>query len=219
MITRSVLPQRGGLALGKSVKNEQVREITALMKARLSKKRFTHSVNVARAAYMLAERWGADPDKAYLAGLLHDCCKELPFPEQEELMRNGPFPVSEIEWQSKPVWHGIAAASYMHTELGIDDMEILAAARWHTVGHAGMTRLEEVVYMADLISADRTYRDVEHFRKLAHSDLPQAMLEAFQYAITSLMKKGTPLPVCTAEAYNSYLTSGDPKPKTSDRKK
>ncbi len=192
--------------MAKSVKNEQVREVTALLKARLSKKRFTHSVNVARAAFMLAERWGADTDKAYLAGLLHDCCKELPFPEQEELMRGGPFEVSEIEWLSKPVWHGIAAASYMHAELGIDDMDILAAARWHTVGHAGMSRLEEIVYMADLISAERTYRDVDHFRKLAHTDLDQAMLEAFQYAITSLLKKGNPMPVCTAEAYNYYLT-------------
>ena len=200
--------------MAKSVKNEQVREITALIKAKLSKKRFTHSVNVARAAYMLAEKWGADPDKAYLAGLLHDCCKELPFPEQEELMRGGPFEVSEIEWASKPVWHGIAAASFMHAELGIDDMEILGAARWHTVAHAGMTKLEEVVYMADLISADRTYRDVDHFRKLAHTDLQQAMLEALQYAINSLMKKGTPLPVCTAEAYNYYvLAAGEKQPK------
>ena len=192
--------------MSKASQNEEVRSITVLLKARLSKKRFTHSVHVARAAFALAERWGADPQKAYLAGLLHDCCKELPFPEQEELMRGGPFEVSEIEWLSKPVWHGIAAASYMHAELGIDDMDILAAARWHTVGHAGMSRLEEIVYMADLISAERTYRDVDHFRKLAHTDLDQAMLEAFQYAITSLLKKGNPMPVCTAEAYNYYLT-------------
>ena len=205
--------------MGKSVKNEQVREVTALLKARLSKKRFTHSVNVARAAYMLAERWGADPDKAYLAGLLHDCCKELSYPEQEELMRGGPFTVTEIEWKTKPVWHGIAAASFMHAELGIDDTDILAAARWHTVGHAEMTRLEEVVYMADLISADRTYRDVEHFRKLAHSDLEQAMLEAVQYAIASVMKKGTPLPICTVEAYNYYLALHAQKPKPAERKK
>lgn len=193
--------------MAKQSNTERVRELTALLKAKLTKKRYTHSVNVARAAYLLAERWGCDPDKAYLAGLLHDCCKEMPFPEQAELMENGPFEVSEIEWMSKPVWHGIAAASYMHAELGIDDMEILAAARWHTVAHAGMTVLEEVVYMADLISADRSYRDVDHFRKLAHSDLHQAMLEALIYAINSLLKKGTPLPVCTAEAYNYYLTA------------
>ena len=191
--------------MGKAEQNEQVRTLTALLKARLSKKRFIHSVNVARASHMLAERWGADAAKAYLAGLLHDCCKELPYPEQEALMRSGPFPISGTEWRCKPVWHGIAAAAYMHAELGIEDAEVLCAARWHTVGHANMTRLEEIVYMADLISADRTYRDVDKFRKMAQNDLEKALLSAFEYAIESVLKKGTPLPVSTVEAYNYYL--------------
>ena len=191
--------------MSKESQNEQVRSLTALLKARLSKKRYTHSVNVARAAFALAERWGADPQRAYLAGLLHDCCKELPFAEQEELMRQGPFVVSDIEWLCKPVWHGIAAASYMYAELGIEDMEILGAARWHTVAHANMTRLEEIVYMADLVSAERTYRDVERFRKMAQNDIEKAMLCALEFSIESVMKKETPLPVTTVEAYNYYL--------------
>ena len=191
--------------MSKESQNEQVRSLTALLKARLSKKRYTHSVNVARAAFALAERWGADPQRAYLAGLLHDCCKELPFSEQEELMREGPFPVTEIEWLCKPVWHGIAAASFMHAELGIEDAEVLSAARWHTVAHANMTRLEEIIYMADLVSAERTYRDVERFRKMAQNDIEKAMLCALEFSIESVMKKETPLPVPTVEAYNYYL--------------
>lgn len=191
--------------MSKASQNEQIRNMTAFLKARLSKKRYTHSVNVARSAFALAERWGADPERAYLAGLLHDCCKEIPFSEQEELMRGGPFPVSDAEWSCKPVWHGIAAASYMHAELGIDDMDVLSAARWHTVGRAEMSRLEEIVYMADLISADRTYRDVERFRKMAQNDLDKAMFCAFAWAIESVLKKETPLPVTTVEAYNYYL--------------
>ena len=213
--------------MSKASQNEEVRSITVLLKARLSKKRFTHSVNVARAAFALAERWGADPQKAYLAGLLHDCCKELPFPEQEELMRGGPFVVSDVEWRCKPVWHGIAAASFMHAELGISDMEILGAARWHTVGRSNMTRLEEIVYMADLISADRTYRDVDRFRKMAQNDLDKALLCAFEYAVESVLKKETPLPVSTVEAYNFYLAKiarrseekSEGKPKTAERRK
>ena len=209
--------------MSKASQNEQVRTLTALMKARLSKKRFTHSVNVARAAFALAERWGADPQRAYLAGLLHDCCKEISFSEQKELMQDGPFPVTDIEWQCKPVWHGIAAASYMYHELGIEDQEVLSAARWHTVAHAGMTLLEEIVYMADLISADRTYRDVDRFRKMAQNDLEKAMLCALEYAIESVIKKETPLPVPTVEAYNDYLmriaARSEQKGKADDRKK
>ena len=47
-------------------------EYEELIKERLSKKRFTHSMNVAEACYDLAERFGADKKRCYLAGLLHD---------------------------------------------------------------------------------------------------------------------------------------------------
>lgn len=45
-------------------------EYEELIKERLSKKRFTHSMNVAEACYDLAERFGADKKRCYLAGLL-----------------------------------------------------------------------------------------------------------------------------------------------------
>ena len=51
-------------------------EYEELIKERLSKKRFTHSMNVAEACYDLAERFGADKKRCYLAGLLHDIMKE-----------------------------------------------------------------------------------------------------------------------------------------------
>lgn len=197
--------------------NAQFQSYTALLRARLSKKRFTHSLNVAASARELAIHWNADPDWAYLAGLLHDCCKELPAEEQESLMRSGSFPVEEIEWQCRPVWHGIAAAAYMQFELGIENQEVLCAARWHTVGHANMTLLEEIVYMADLISADRTYRDVERIRKLAFTDLNRAMFAGVQFSVESVLKKGTPLPICTAQAYNYYLMQIAAKSKAAEK--
>lgn len=174
-------------------------------KNRLKPARFRHSMNVAKEARKLAEKWGADPDAAYYAGMMHDCCKNFPLEEQAELMRGGRFPVSEEEWASQPVWHGIAAASYLHIERAVENEDILAAVRWHTVGHAGMSLLEEIIYMADLISEERDYSDVAHFRKLAYQDLQQAMLEALQYSLASIAKKGTPLCISTAEAYNYYL--------------
>lgn len=192
-------------AVAELASKEELQGFTALLKARLSKKRFVHSMNVADSARELAHIWGADPDAAYLAGLLHDCCKELPIAEQEELIRSGPFEPSPMEWMCPPVLHGIAAASYMHAELGIEDAQVLSAARWHTVGHGAMTLLEEIVYLADLISADRNYHDVERFRKLARHDIHKAMLAALQYAIESVIKKGTPLPRSTVDAYNRYL--------------
>lgn len=183
----------------------QQQRYIALLRARLSKKRLTHSMNVAASARALAERWSADADWAYLGGLLHDICKELPFPQQAELMENAVPSACKEEWESKPVWHGIAAESYLRVELGIENRDVLYAVRFHTVGRGGMSRLEEIIYMADLISADRTYRDADHFRKLAMNDLDKAMFEALQYAMDTSLRKGNLIIPYTADAYNHYL--------------
>ena len=180
-------------------------ENRAFLKARLSKKRYTHSLNVAHEAQRLAELYGEDPEKAYFAGLMHDVCKELPAEEQEELVRASSFAVSKEELVTKPVWHGIAGAYFLQVRLGVTDPDVLNAVRYHTVGRAGMTRLEEIVYLADLISEDRTYDGVEQMRQLCLTSINAAMLEGIRFSIETTLKKGGYLPPVTVEAYNQYI--------------
>lgn len=180
-------------------------ENRAFLKARLSKKRYTHSLNVAHEAQRLAELYGEDPEKAYFAGLMHDVCKELPAEEQEELVRASSFAVSKEELVTKPVWHGIAGAYFLQVRMGVTDPDVLNAVRYHTVGRAGMTRLEEIVYLADLISEDRTYDGVEQMRQLCLTSINAAMLEGIRFSIATTLKKGGYLPPVTVEAYNQYI--------------
>ena len=180
-------------------------ENRAFLKARLSKKRYTHSLNVAHEAQRLAELYGEDPEKAYFAGLMHDVCKELPAEEQEELIRASSFAVSKEELVTKPVWHGIAGAYFLQVRMGVTDPDVLNAVRYHTVGRAGMTRLEEIVYLADLISEDRTYDGVEQMRQLCLTSINAAMLEGIRFSIETTLKKGGYLPPVTVEAYNQYI--------------
>ena len=180
-------------------------ENRAFLKARLSKKRYTHSLNVAHEAQRLAELYGEDPEKAYFAGLMHDVCKELPAEEQEELVRASSFAVSKEELVTKPVWHGIAGAYFLPVRMGVTDPDVLNAVRYHTVGRAGMTRLEEIVYLADLISEDRTYDGVEQMRQLCLTSINAAMLEGIRFSIETTLKKGGYLPPVTVEAYNQYI--------------
>ncbi|MEI2987927.1 MAG: bis(5'-nucleosyl)-tetraphosphatase (symmetrical) YqeK [Oscillospiraceae bacterium] len=179
-------------------------ELKSFLKKRLSKKRFIHSLNVADKAYKLAGMYGEDPDKAYLAGLLHDICKESPAAEQEELMLKGNMNISGTELASKALWHGPAGAYFIKSELGINDSDILNAVRYHTIGRSGMSKLEEIIYMADLISDDRDYKDVDKMRKLAYSDFERAMYEAVSYSIESVLKKQGYIPECTVNLYNQY---------------
>lgn len=175
-----------------------------LLKDMLSQKRYNHSLNVAEECKNLAKKYGEDQDKAYYAGLLHDICKELPQKEQKKLVLESSFSVCREELDTHSLWHAIAGAYYIKSRFGIEDIDIINAVRFHTVGRAGMSRLEEIVYLGDLISADRDYKDVDKMRKLAYSDLDAAMLEAFEFSVKSVVKKGGLLPLCTAEGYNFY---------------
>lgn len=179
------------------------------MKKLQTRKRYIHSVNVAEAAAELAALYGADAESAYVAGLLHDICKDMPCACQRGYALDCRFPMSREEARSKPLWHAPAGAHYAQGVLGIGDGEILAAIRYHTVGRAEMSRLEEIVYTADLISADRKYKDASRIRKLAYLDLDAAMLEILRFSIESVIKKGVALPPVTVQAYNHYLYKCD----------
>lgn len=183
----------------------RVKDKIAFLEQRLSPKRFRHSCNVARAARQLAQRYGADMEKAYFAGLLHDICKEEPFAEQQRLMLAGDFAPDEAELHSKKLWHGIAGAYFLQSEFGITDTDILNAVRFHTVGRDHMSLLEEIVYMADLISDERDFKGVGKMRRLAQENLQSAMLEALRDAAATVLKKGGLLPQYTIAAYNYYL--------------
>ena len=174
------------------------------LKEHLSVKRYNHSLNVAAECRKLAQKYGEDPDKAYFAGLLHDICKELPDAEQKALVEKSGFAVCREELETRSLWHAVAGAYFIKTEFGIEDIDILNSVRFHTVGRAGMSRLEEIVYLGDLISADRDYKDVDKMRKLSYSTLNGAMLEAFAFSVKSVVKKGGLVPICTAEGYNFY---------------
>lgn len=182
-----------------------VSEKKKYLKEHLSPKRYAHSLNVADECRKLAEKYGEDPEKAYYAGLLHDICKELPDSEQRELVLESGFAVCREELETRSLLHGIAGAYFVKKEFGIEDIDILNSIRFHTVGRAGMSRLEEIVYMGDLISAERDYKDVDKMRKIAYTNLNEAMLEAFAFQIKAVIKKSGLIPACTAEGYNFYL--------------
>ena len=135
-------------------------ELLEVLRLRLSKKRLQHSKNVADEAQRLAEKYGADPEKAYTAGLLHDICKEIPPEEQKNYVLLSRRDVCDAEKEVPALWHSIAGAYYAEFVLGCHDEDMLNAVRYHTAGRGNMSLLEEIVYMADLTSADRSYKDV-----------------------------------------------------------
>lgn len=179
-------------------------EIKDILKIRLSKKRYTHSLNVATAAEKLADKFGADRKKCFLAGLIHDICKEIPPEEQLKMGRECIVPLSPVEEKIPALYHAAAGSWYCEHVLHIADEEILMAVRFHTAARAGMSKTEEIIYLADLISEDRSYKDVGKMRKLAFENLQKAMLEAVSFSVSDVIAKGSLIPESTTQAYNHY---------------
>ncbi len=164
-------------------------EIKKRLADTLSEKRYAHSLGVAEEAKRLAEIYGADADKAYLAGLLHDCAKRIPTDKQLEecTARN----VLLDEWAVKcpPVIHGFLGEEMAKSEYGVTDAEVLGAIRRHTVGGKGMTLLEKIVYIADLTEKNRDFDGVSELRKIVGTDLDGAVELSIRQQIKLCMSR------------------------------
>lgn len=180
-------------------------DIKTILKNRLSEKRYYHSLCVADSARYLAVRYGADEGKMYLAGLLHDITKNTSDEEQLKLFERFGIILTDVEKRSPQIWHAMSGALFVEHELGIVDKDIISAIRYHTTAKADMTLSEKIIYTADLISADRTYTDVDEVRMQADESLEKAMLTILKFTVKNLIDRGLPVHPDTLSAYNFLM--------------
>ena len=182
-----------------------VDEAKALVKSRLSEKRYKHTINVKKMAVKLAKRYGADEEKAALAALLHDSAKELPKAEMLQIFADNAIIAKNAAKRPAPVWHGYAASILCQTQWGVTDPEILSAIECHTTGKQNMSLLDKIIYMADMTSAERDWPGVEKLRKLEMKDLDAAMLAALKQTNGFVLSEGKPLDPESKAAYEDIL--------------
>lgn len=159
---------------------KNVRPLFDQVRSVLSEKRMLHTAGVIKTALDLAARYGADPEKARIAALLHDCAKEFP---KEELLRR----TTDSE-PILPVLHAEVGAMLAHEQYGVTDPEILKAIRLHTTGDANMTKLDKILFLADAIEPGRNYPCVEELRKA--DSLDSAVLLALSRSLCYILNNG-----------------------------
>lgn len=176
-----------------------------LLKEKLTEKRYIHSINVSKKAVYLAKKYGADEKKAEIAGLLHDITKQTDEEEQLKFISRAKLELSDIEFKNKKLWHAVSGAAYLKVELNIKDEEILNAIRFHTTGRAGMSLLEKVIFVADMISEERNFPGVEEARNIAEKNLEKAVCFTSILSIEFLIEKKLAIAPNTLEAYNDTV--------------
>jgi predicted HD superfamily hydrolase involved in NAD metabolism len=163
----------------------------AFVRARLSEKRYGHTLRVANTAEDLARTHSLDPDRARLAALLHDAAREIGDAEEFlKLAEAWHLPIGEPERESPKLLHGAVAAELARRELGVDDNDVLEAIRVHTVGRPGMGPLALILYVADKIEPARDYPSVERLRGLSSENLREAASESLRRSIAHNEERG-----------------------------
>ena len=160
-----------------------------MVRQTLSPKRFQHTMNVKNLAVRMAQHYGVDTEKAALAAILHDSAKELPRTELLQIMQDNAIIKKGTQNRPEPVWHGICAAILAKTQWNVQDEEILSAIACHTTGKENMSKLDKILFLADMTSAERDYPCVEELRSLEMRNLDKAMIQALKMTISFVEQK------------------------------
>ena len=175
------------------------------LKKNLNHERYEHSIGTAECAEKLAKEYGIDTEKAYLAGLVHDCAKCLSKDKTNDILQKITLIDGELE---NPKTHHAPVGAYLAKEIfGIEDSEILSSIRWHTVGKSGMTDFEKIIFIADKIET-RTRPDeyANPIREaLKENGLDKALFVCYKNTIKSLAERELTICMSTIELYNDLL--------------
>ena len=179
-------------------------EILSWLKNNLNEERYIHTLGTAECAKELANKFNLDSEKAYLAGLLHDCAKCFSNEKLLDIIHQH-LNVEECEMLNYKTLHAPVSAYIAEKEFQVNDKDILSAIRWHTLGKLDMTDFEKIVFLADKIEPNT--RDKEYSNKIKTlldepNGINKALLKCYKETIKSLVKRDLKICLLRIDIYN-----------------
>jgi predicted HD superfamily hydrolase involved in NAD metabolism len=143
---------------------------TPFLEQVLTPDRLRHSLGVMQVMQELTPIYALDPEKALVAGLLHDAAKDLPPEQVQQIVAEAGIQISEpAEQDYKLYLHGPVGAYFIYKELGITDEIILDAIRVHTyygkIGPAFNSMLAWCLRFSDILEPNRNWADARHMHE------------------------------------------------------
>lgn len=179
-------------------------ELIAWLKDNLNEKRYIHSIGTAECARELAIKFGVDEEKAYVAGLLHDCAKCFSYEESVEISDKY-LSIDDEERNNHKTIHAPVGAYIAENKFGVTDKEMISSIRWHTLGRMDMSDFEKIIFIADKIELrTRTEAYADNIRKVLDEEngLNKAMLACYKETIKSLVNRNLRICTATVDIYN-----------------
>ena len=195
-------------------RGESLAGIKRKLRILLSARRYAHSLSTARLATELAPAVGVACPRAYLAGLLHDCARDLDHSRLKRLLAayHGRYLDAGIRAEPK-LWHNPVAAYLVFHKFGVRDPGILRAIARHSIGGPGMHPLDKLIYVADYCEVLRTHTAARGIRALAFKDLDGAVSAVARAKLAYLQSRGLsvhPDSLALAREYGISRLYGNP---------
>lgn len=172
------------------------------LKDELKASRYKHSLGVLKTALVLAERYGEDKKECAFAALLHDCAKHNEGKILNYLKERG----EDIsKYRPSVNLHAELGAIWAKIHYGLEDPRCLRAIESHTLGSNKMTKLDKIIYVADMIEPGRDFGGLEDLRKSVLKDLDRGLLDCFNHSLLYLLKEGKYIEPRSLEARNALL--------------
>lgn len=175
--------------------------LETMIKPRMKEKRYYHSLSVAKLAKEIAFANHLDGNKAYIAGVMHDVAKEMPYEQAKELMEKY---YGQYIFKPEAIWHQWLSAYVCKNEFLIDDKDILKAIEDHTTASPSISKLGMCLYVADKLDPLRGYdssKDIELCKKDIVEGFKQSLISFYEFS----MKKGREIDSCFFDVYNCFV--------------
>ncbi len=185
--------------------NSSVKSVIKKVKKKIDKKRLKHSLKVAETAEKLAVSEDVNPEKAYLAGILHDYAKSVDKGKLKKLAAKSLWEIDRYEYLIPEVLHAPVGAYLVKKEFSIKDKQILEAIRFHTIGSPKMDKLAKIIFISDIIEPNRKFSGIEQIRKSVKINLDKGIIKACNHAIKYNIEKKRLLHPNTIELRNKLL--------------
>lgn len=156
---------------------------------------YDHIINVAQTAKDLAHHYGIDEEACYIAGLMHDYCK------QENLSYTMIDEQDQYRYlETAPqVWHGYVASYIAHAQYKINNQDILNAIKYHTTSHPDLCAIGQILYIADTIEPNRNYPGIDELRTYEDT-LHEHYYKVLTHSVTYLQSKDIVIGELTLQA-------------------
>ena len=182
-----------------------IEHLKSALKKEVSERRYLHSIGVAETGRKLAIKYGEDPEKAQIAGILHDYTKYWPRDKLKEYIIKQQELSKDILLYSEELWHGPVASIVIQDIFKVRDIEIINAIRYHTSGREKMSLFEKILCLADYIEPTRDYQGIDQIRIKAYENINEALILAFDGTIQVLIRDSKKIYPLTLKARNYLL--------------